>query len=269
VALKLWHRPVSEKTYSGSPPSMDTLTFMTEVSLLLAIARESSMLYQHKAHGLADVDGGVQGLRGFIVTELLPGVNMQQRFHSDDPVTMPLVRKWAKQLAALLAELHRIGVIHRDVKASNVMVLDATNDLNLIDFGLSLRSSGGPLEGKLTTHQSSLGVGVLGYMAPEVFRGDPYGTPVDVFAYGVLLSKMLRQAQPLDTRESLLRWLLCAPFELLPCAQQWSYAVFCQQCSVVPRRSPAELSSLVRWCCEHDAARRPRMADAVEHLKNV
>ena len=91
---------------------------------------------------------------------------------------------WMLGLARALEHLHGQGIIHRDVKPSNCMVTQG-GDLVLVDYGLAVQlstphlrdgSDGGGGGGsvlkryRVTDHQAALQVGVIPYMAPEVYR---------------------------------------------------------------------------------------------------
>jgi serine/threonine protein kinase len=75
----------------------------------------------------------------------------------------------------------------------------------LIDFGLALRFDSPPTARTtlLTDYQASRRVGVFGYMAPELWRCEPYGSAVDVFALGATLQRLLNAARPLSCTASL------------------------------------------------------------------
>jgi tetratricopeptide (TPR) repeat protein/TolB-like protein len=88
-----------------------------------------------------------------------------------------------------LAEAHRAGIIHRDVKPSNI-VLDSQGRPKLLDFGLAaIRDVRG-----LT--RSGAAVGTLGYVAPEILHGRKAGVHSDIFALGVLMYELLTGQQP-------------------------------------------------------------------------
>jgi len=270
VALKLSQRPLMDSGASsqGIPvevDAMDVSTWRQEVSLLRRLSESGRVtnLGGYKAHGLADVDGG--GLRGFIVMELLGDVNLSLRLRRGARVSVARACAWAGQLAAQLAALHELGVVHRDVKESNVIV-GGDDEVRLVDFGLALLFAP-PLGAKLTAHESATRVGVYGYMAPELFRGQPYGTAVDVFAYGALLARILACAVPLSAAEGVRCALNRAPFQASPCASQ-CMAHFYEMYSrpVVSKKCPAALVDLVRDCCAADASQRPTMAKVHERI---
>ncbi|XP_042298169.1 ribosomal protein S6 kinase-related protein [Sceloporus undulatus] len=89
-----------------------------------------------------------------------------------------VVRLFATELVLVLAYLHNLGIVHRDVKMENIL-LDEQGHLKLTDFGLSRHL---PCGGRAYTI-----CGTLQYMAPEVLGGGPYAHAADWWSMGVLL----------------------------------------------------------------------------------
>eukprot|EP00966_Prymnesium_polylepis_P211064 4887507-Prymnesium_polylepis.1 len=125
-----------------------------------------------------------------------------------------------------------------------------------------------PFEALRTEHQAGMRVGVYGYMPPEVWNGEPFGAPVDVFACGVLVARMTCVALPLAPHERVRAALAAAPFAMMPCCpSSWAYRLFSE-----PRLAacaPPALAALVRRCCEHDANRRPAIAHVCDELLDL
>jgi len=95
-----------------------------------------------------------------------------------------------RQIASALDYAHRQGVIHRDVKPSNIMV-DVDGNAFLTDFGIARM-----VEGTTGLTATGLTVGTPGYMAPEQGMGLAVDGRVDVYALGVMLFEMLTRATP-------------------------------------------------------------------------
>lgn len=89
------------------------------------------------------------------------------------------------QIAQSLAYLHRRGILHRDLKPGNVLIIDAAADrqVKVLDFGLAL-----PRDLAAGTAAIS---GTLAYMAPELFTGSPPSEASDLYALGVIAFEML------------------------------------------------------------------------------
>ena len=97
--------------------------------------------------------------------------------------------KVAEQVGAALDAAHAAGLIHRDVKPSNILITDR-DFVYLIDFGLA-RTAG---EVGLTTAGSTLGT--MAYMAPERFEGKPVDPTSDIYALTCVLYECLTGARP-------------------------------------------------------------------------
>jgi serine/threonine protein kinase len=97
---------------------------------------------------------------------------------------------FAAQLARVLGELHRAGILHRDLKPGNVM-LRTEDQLALIDFGLAKQ-----MELALDLTDKGLIFGTPHYMSPEQGHGQPLDARSDLYSLGVLLYEMLCSQKP-------------------------------------------------------------------------
>ncbi|KAL6894074.1 hypothetical protein ACP4OV_008172 [Aristida adscensionis] len=100
--------------------------------------------------------------------------------HRDRKLPYKKVVQLALDLARGLSYLHARRIVHRDVKAEN-MLLDRKRTLKIADFGVA-RVEAAAAAGEMTGQ-----TGTLGYMAPEVLEGRPYDHKCDVYSFGILL----------------------------------------------------------------------------------
>ena len=122
----------------------------------------------------------------FIVMELVEGGTLGKRIpysNVDDAITV------AMQIAEALQEAHAKGIVHRDIKADNIM-LTPKGQVKVMDFGLA------KLKGSLKLTRTSSTVGTLAYMAPEQIQGGEVDARSDIFSFGVLLFEMLTGKTP-------------------------------------------------------------------------
>ena len=148
-----------------------------------------------------DVGEVEQALGGgcYIALEWLPqGLDRVLRAQFPEPLAAPAALRMAGGVADALAATHRAGLLHRDVKPSNVMLrADATPVLT--DFGLATLLSEQALRARLTP--TNVAVGTADYMAPEQIEGGPPDPRTDLYALGVVLYELLAGHVPFAGRE--------------------------------------------------------------------
>lgn len=165
----------------------------------LANDPEARRRFEREARALAALDhpnvGGVFGVeeadgRLFLVLAWIEGESLETLL-TRGRVEVPRARRLLPGIANGLAAAHRRGIVHRDVKAANVMV-GAGDVAKVVDFGVAQRTG----DTRLT--QAGAYSGTPGYTAPEVFRGEPTDARSDVFALGVVLYEALTGRAPFD-----------------------------------------------------------------------
>ncbi|MBA2241080.1 MAG: serine/threonine protein kinase, partial [Solirubrobacterales bacterium] len=119
--------------------------------------------------------------RPYLVMAHVPAGTLAQRLEKDD---VPEPRRLASELLAALAHMHANGVMHRDVKPSNVM-LGADGAARLGDYGISR-----PRDAPAVTATGQV-LGSARYMAPEVMSGEPSDERSDIYSCGVVLEEVL------------------------------------------------------------------------------
>ncbi|MFJ8653051.1 protein kinase [Streptomyces rochei] len=128
-------------------------------------------------------DAGQHNGRGFLVMQLIEGDTLKKRI-ARAPLSLAATAAVGVGLARALAHAHAAGIVHRDVKPSNIL-LDASHHTYLTDFGISRR-----LDATTRTATGTL-VGTAAYLSPEQVLGHPVGRSADVYALGLVLLECL------------------------------------------------------------------------------
>jgi eukaryotic-like serine/threonine-protein kinase len=126
----------------------------------------------------------------FLTMELLAGETLADRLRRETRLTAPAAFPLLVQMADALDAAHRAGVIHRDFKPSNVMLVSSAAGVRAVvtDFGLARSLAGsGETTATLTGHL----MGTLDYMAPELLTGNPASIASDVYALGMVAYRMV------------------------------------------------------------------------------
>jgi serine/threonine-protein kinase len=140
------------------------------------------------AHIVTVHDVGEAGGRPFFAMELIEGRTLAD-LAPGQALPPGQVTSVITSLADALDELHRAGLVHRDIKAANVMV-DRGGRVVLMDLGIARVLDG-------TQHtQTGAVLGTLESMAPEQVRGQPVGPPADIYALGILTYQLLAGRPP-------------------------------------------------------------------------
>jgi serine/threonine-protein kinase len=145
--------------------------------------------------------------------EFLEGQSLRQYLNERGPVPMKLAIEWMRQLCGALKEAHAANLVHRDIKLSNIFLVensDAPPSVKLLDFGLAKAINGGAEE---TLTESGVVLGSPAYMSPEQVRAASVGSASDIWSLGVVLYEMLSGARPFrgDTSAAILAAIAADP----------------------------------------------------------
>ena len=133
--------------------------------------------------------GEAQGF-AYIAMELLEGLSLRELLDEGLPVSVGRALEIAAQIARGLAYAHEHGIIHRDVKPANV-ILVGSRRAKITDFGIASLASGNITAGGELA-------GSPKYMSPEQVRGDSLDGRSDIFSLGAMLYEMLTGKAPFD-----------------------------------------------------------------------
>lgn len=133
----------------------------------------------------------------FLVMDYLEGRTLEEVLHGEGALPQPVAARLLAQLASALAAATERGVIHRDVRAANVILTDHDERAVLTDFGIAgILESGGEAVTRLTRMGETLGS--REHMSPEQLLGEPLTAATDVYGLGLLGYEMLTRRQPYD-----------------------------------------------------------------------
>jgi serine/threonine protein kinase len=127
-------------------------------------------------------DFGNEGGIPFLVMDYIDGSDVFQRIQQDQKLDTTLALRITRDILEGLKELHRRGIIHRDVKPMNFLIRRVDSRVKLTDYGSA-------------TQQGMLGL-TKAYAAPELYLGKPATVASDLFAVGVSLFHMLSGRLP-------------------------------------------------------------------------
>jgi len=204
--------------------------FRTWFSTEVAAARKVSGLFTALVVD-ADVDAPVP----WLATSYVAGPSLSEAVRNGGPLTAWSLLALAAGLAKSLTAIHAAGVVHGDLKPSNVLL--APDGPRVIDFGISQAAEAAPLA------RAGLVVGTPSFMAPEQAAGEEVGPRSDVFSLGAVLAfaatgrKPFGAGPPAAVLERVVR--VAADLE----------------------DAPAEVRPLIERCLTKDPLRRPTAAE--------
>lgn len=145
----------------------------------------------------------------------------------------------AAQVAAAMAQLHGAGLVHGDLKPSNLM-LERRGVVRILDLGLARRFT--PLPVPVPDSEPAASRGTLGYLAPECLLGHAPGPAADIYALGVVLYEMLVGRRPFPGLDG----MALATAHVQSASASWPW----------PGHSDAAVVTLVRAMTASDPFRR-------------
>src|SRR5579884_2495585 len=242
--------------------SADKLTDPTRKRRFVQEAKAASALNHANIVTIYDIrsDGDVD----FIVMECIEGETIADRIGSAFQKGFPVRQflRYAVQISDAVAGAHAAGILHRDLKASNIMVTPQDR-IKVLDFGLAklLERTEMTADDETATAnpmtQEGVVVGTPAYMSPEQAEGRPLDRRSDIFSFGATLYEMATGRRPF-IGASAIGLLAKVLKEDPPPPSQFAPAI------------PPELDKLIMRCLRKDPARRYQtMADLKVALEDL
>ncbi len=131
----------------------------------------------------------------YIVMEHIDGAIFKDYIERRTRLTVDETVEFARQLTLGFAEIHKQGIVHRDVKSSNIMV-SAHGEIKIIDFGIALTQ-----ESDRLTRADKI-IGSVQYLAPEILDQEKPTPKFDIYSLGILMFEMLTGSTPFNEKDA-------------------------------------------------------------------
>ncbi|OHT13599.1 TKL family protein kinase [Tritrichomonas foetus] len=201
--------------------------------------REVVILATAKHPAVLEFVGATDAPPYCILTEWMAGGSLYQELNQKHRLDQTMLTKVAYDIARGMAFLHKMKIIHRDLKSLNVL-LDSKGNAKICDFGFSRFKNSD--DDAMTQN-----IGTPHWMAPELLGGSTnYNEKIDVYAYGIVLWEILMKQLPYQNMEQndVIGQVLVK--DIRP---------------PIPDDTPEELKNLIQKCWNRDASKRPSFTD--------
>jgi len=151
----------------------------------------------HNEHVIHIMDFGGEDSLPFFVMELLRGADLDKLLNQESKLPWPRAREILVQAIRALGAAHEIGIVHRDVKPSNIFLLHrsgSSSHVKVLDFGIAKVAEPGAEAGALTRTDEVIGTAF--YMSPEQVLAQPVDARTDIYSLGIVLFQMMTGTLP-------------------------------------------------------------------------
>lgn len=202
--VKLLARGGVGVVYLARPNGSDDEVVIKVLASTMVGDAEATARFDREADRLAGVqhpnivrmiDHGHEQGSPFLVMEYLRGELLADLMDRECPMTLEIFVPIAAQIIKALNFAHKRGLMHRDIKPTNIMLCQRkgrANFVKILDFGLAKLTED---EKNITSEQI---IGTANFLSPEQIKGEPTDVRVDVYAVGVLFYAMLSGRLPFD-----------------------------------------------------------------------
>jgi serine/threonine protein kinase/cytochrome c-type biogenesis protein CcmH/NrfG len=243
-----------------SPDLMNDQAFVKRFEHEAILARK---LQHPNAVRVEDIDENEES-QPFIVMEYIEGRSLKSSIETESPMPASRVRSIIKQVASALDAAHRLGIVHRDVKPENIILVQGPDGevAKVLDFGVAKTNERVSETAGWNLTQTGTVLGTPSYMSPEQAlwrRGDELDGRSDIYSLGVVMYQMLTGELPLKAE---------TPLEILTALVHAPPKPIAEVRPDLP--IPERLANLVMRTLEKDRELRPPTARAlIEELEHA
>lgn len=227
---------------TGRNTAADDLDPNARVRFLREARAAARIVSEHVAH-VYDV-GVLESGERYMVIEYLSGTDLERLVRKRGPLSADMAMGYLLQACSGIAEAHKLGIIHRDIKSSNLFLTE-NGMIKVIDWGLAKQT----LNGETGITQANHVVGSLAYMSPEQLDGGEVDARTDIWSLGVVLHELITGKLPFsgDTYGEIIHNILHKE----PTATTWMSEI------------SLALDAIMRRCLQKDRSLRYASVDAL------
>ncbi|OAD80732.1 hypothetical protein PHYBLDRAFT_88191, partial [Phycomyces blakesleeanus NRRL 1555(-)] len=209
-----------------------------EIAMLKDLDHDN--IVQYLGYGQDEAEGVVH-----IFLEYVSGGSIASRLQLRGGFDERLVRYFTYQILLGLSYLHSKSILHRDIKAANILV-EADGVCKISDFGLSKKND----YSQVYDANSRMSLrGSIYWMAPEVVKNEPYSAKVDIWSLGCTVIEMLTGQRP---------WIAFNQIATL-------YNLGCLKSPKIPKQISKEAKDFLELCLQIDPDKRPTAQELLSH----
>lgn len=240
------------------PGELDRSRFVREARICSRIRHRNVV----EIYDVGTADGGL----AYYTMELVEGRDLSTVL-ADEPPGAPVLVLVLRQVASALDRVHRFGVVHRDVKPSNVVIDESSQRstggalCKLVDFGLAVDTELGAADDDEPITTPGQFLGTPRYMSPEQIRGATLDHKSDVYGFGCLAYEVLTGAPPFASPsmpDLLQQHLVASPEPMASAALDR-----------LPPTTASTLEAIVSRCLAKRAADRPAMSEVKQAFASM
>ncbi len=243
---------VALKTLRSDVLSQDP-TLLQRFKLEIKLARKITHKNVLRTHDFGEAAG-----TPYISMEYLEGVTLKDLQKRKGALPLGVGLQIAKQMCHGLAAAHAEGVVHRDIKPQNMLIIPESGDLKIMDFGIAtvsnVKDDSKPQDSAITG--AGVVLGTPDYLPPELGRGEQADFRSDIYCMGVVLFELFTGRLPFTGN---------SPLEIV--------VHHMQDPPPMPRTIkpsiPLELQAVILRCLEKDRAKRFQTVDALTEALNT